>query len=152
MKILNPGWTLPAALLLSTPALFATPQRGGGDDAWKAMLEKYDADGDGVISRKEYTRDEAHWKNLDVDGDGQVQREEFMKRGWYTDGRPKRPDPPKVGTVAPDFKLDLLPPPPKPGAKPKAPQAGDKKAKPKQVRLSSFKGKRPVALIFGSYT
>ncbi len=41
---------------------------------------------------------------------------------------------PAVGTTAPDFELPLL----------------DDRAK--TVRLSSFRGERPVALIFGSYT
>jgi len=39
----------------------------------------------------------------------------------------------RVGDVAPDFELDRL----------------DGKGK---VKLSSFQGKQPVALIFGSYT
>jgi hypothetical protein len=41
---------------------------------------------------------------------------------------------PNVGDVAPDFELPLL---------------GDRSTK---VRLSGFKGRRPVGLIFGSYT
>jgi len=41
---------------------------------------------------------------------------------------------PGVGQAAPDFKLKSL-------ADPK-----------KEVQLSSFKGKKPVVLIFGSYT
>ncbi len=41
---------------------------------------------------------------------------------------------PRVGGRAPDFELPLL----------------DDRAK--TVRLSSFRGERPVALIFGSYT
>ena len=40
---------------------------------------------------------------------------------------------PKVGEIPPDFELKLT------GSE-------------KRVRLSSFKGQRPVALIFGSYT
>lgn len=41
---------------------------------------------------------------------------------------------PNVGDPAPDFELPVL---------------GDRETK---VRLSEFRGKRPVALIFGSYT
>ena len=49
-------------------------------------------------------------------------------------GRGRRIDKsPKVGTKAPDFKLKTL----------------DGK---KTVKLSEFKGKQPVALVFGSYT
>lgn len=47
----------------------------------------------------------------------------------------------KVGDAAPDFELKRLP------------AEGEKKADPpEQVKLSSFQGKRPVVLIFGSYT
>ncbi len=41
---------------------------------------------------------------------------------------------PNVGDVAPDFELPVL---------------GDRA---RTVRLSGFRGKRPVALVFGSYT
>jgi hypothetical protein len=41
---------------------------------------------------------------------------------------------PKVGQAAPDFDLPFL---------------GDSE---RTVRLSSFQGRRPVALVFGSYT
>lgn len=45
-----------------------------------------------------------------------------------------RPDTaPKVGSEAPNFKLKVL--------------DGDK-----ELELSSFKGKKPVVLVFGSYT
>lgn len=44
---------------------------------------------------------------------------------------------PSVGDLAPDFELRRL----------EDGHAGDAK-----VRLSSFRGERPVALIFGSYT
>jgi len=41
---------------------------------------------------------------------------------------------PKVGDIAPDFKLNLL---------------TDSE---KEIQLSRFKGNKPVVLIFGSYT
>jgi len=40
---------------------------------------------------------------------------------------------PEIGSDAPDFKLPRL-------------------GSPEQVQLSSFRGRKPVALIFGSYT
>ena len=43
------------------------------------------------------------------------------------------PDAPKVGELAPDFELKDV--------------AGTE-----SVRLSDFRGKRPVALVFGSFT
>jgi hypothetical protein len=71
---------------------------------------------------------------------------------------------PKKGAAAPDFELEALPPRAKPAGEeagekpPKKPKGGDaedepaKKAKPERVKLSAFRGARPVALIFGSYT
>ena len=139
--------SLPFALLIIASAVHA--QDAKSEDAWTHMAAKYDADGDGRITRKEYTRDEAHWKNLDVDGNGVVDRAEFEGRGWTRGARGgKPPAAPKKGQEAPDFKLELLPPP--------ALKALDKDQqeakKPELVQLSSFRGKRPVALIFGSYT
>jgi hypothetical protein len=156
-----------AAALL---ALAAAPQEDGSArkaraDAWTFLLGKYDADKDGILTRAEYTRDDAHWRNLDVDGDGKVDREEFEGREWRI---VRKPHPvPKKGAVAPDFELEALPPRAKPkgdekpaeGEKPaKKPKGGDaedkpaKKVEPERVKLSAFRGARPVALIFGSYT
>ena len=64
---------------------------------------------------------------VDLDGDGELGTSEL-------DGRPSREDAPRTGEKAPDFELAL---------------AKDPESK---VRLSSFTGKRPVALVFGSYT
>ena len=50
--------------------------------------------------------------------------------GWQLE---RDPESPKVGNLAPDFEL----------------QSPDGET---QVRLSDFRGKRPVALVFGSYT
>jgi hypothetical protein len=52
----------------------------------------------------------------------------------------------KAGDPAPDFALKRL----LSDAEKEA--AGKDAPKPKPVRLSDFKGKRPVVLIFGSYT
>ena len=163
-----PAGVAAAALAAAFGSSFGLALTADGNDPWTALCEKYDADGDGVITRAEYTRDEAHWKNLDVDGSGALDRKEFEGRKWNR-GDAKRPEPPKVGQLAPDFELELLPEPQKllPGepassagrATPAGPISKGGKAepdaKPKEpvrVRLSSFRGKRPVALIFGSYT
>ncbi len=77
-------------------------------------------------------------------------------------GRPKRADPsPQVGAMAPDFELILL------SAFETRSDASDAKkeekraddtataeqtGKPRTVRLSSFRGNRPVVLVFTSYT
>ena len=152
-------------------------------DAWELLTQEHDANGDGKITRKEYSRGDERWNRLDKNGDGVLLRDEVMGRsnergggrrggrgslGGRRDGRGGlgRGTPPKVGKVAPDFDLEILPPPtPKshgngkarePEAKPKEPKEGKKTkakaAKPKTIKLSSFKNKRPVALIFGSYT
>lgn len=67
------------------------------------------------------------------------------RRRRRRDGRGGRrtPDKLKVGDPAPDFTLRLL-------DKQKPKKADDTEAE--TVQLSSFKGKQPVVLIFGSYT
>jgi hypothetical protein len=73
---------------------------------------------------------------------------------------------PKVGEMAPDFELILLADDAKkadakkdtraPESKEAQPSAKTKKsdtpAKPEKVKLSSFRTKRPVVLVFSSYT
>jgi hypothetical protein len=75
---------------------------------------------------------------LDRNGDGVLTSDDFRIA--------RKPDPrkraklrlaseaPQVGQMAPDFELPLA------------------KDEAKTVRLSSFRDKRPVALVFGSYT
>lgn len=153
-------------------------------DAWELLTREHDKNGDGKITRKEYTRDDEHWKRLDKNDDGVLLRDEIMGgsgergrgRGGARRGRGERGPgvgrrgdsrggergvAPKVGTVAPDFDLEVLPPATKDAPLPlgKLPKAKSKKqagttkaAGLKTIKLSSFKGKRPVALIFGSYT
>ena len=64
---------------------------------------------------------------VDLNGDGVLAPNEL-------EGRPSRESAPVAGSRAPDFEL---------------PFAKDLERK---VRLSSFAGQRPVALVFGSYT
>jgi hypothetical protein len=132
--------------LLIFAAAICAPQ-AAEEDAWEFLAAKYDKNQDGVITRKEYDRDTEHWKLLDTDGNSKLDRKEFEARtkGPKKGGPDKPKDPPKPGAVAPDFELDVLPP----GFDAEAKQ---KDAKPQRVKLSSFRGKRPVALIFGSYT
>ena len=54
--------------------------------------------------------------------------------------RPSQGHGPEAGKPAPDFKLKRLP------------ATDEERKKPEVVQLSSYRGKRPVVLIFGSYT
>ena len=107
---------------------------------WEYLRTKYDANGDGRISRREYDRDKARWKRLDRDGDGYVTEEEaeHLKR---EPAKGKKRKPPKEGQRAPDFRLSVV-----------ATRDATAPEKPTEWKLSSFRGERPVALVFGSYT
>ena len=123
-----------------------------GEDApaWHFLRARYDADGDGRIAAAEYTRPLDAFRRLDADGDGSVSGADFDPK-W--DGVPRiEAEPgkaesgrwisfddfahgeggPEVGEPAPNFRLSTT--------------AGD------EIELASFRGKRPVALVFGSYT
>ena len=109
---------------------------GGGAEVgakvFDFLAEKYDKDGDGKISPEEHNRGAELFASLDKDGD------KFLTANdWEVDApRAKRPNrdlvAPVVGAVAPDFELTLA------------------KDANKTVKLSSFAGDKPVALIFGS--
>lgn len=120
--------------------------------AWELLVAKYDADKDGKISRGEYPRGTQQFSNMDLNEDGFLTQNDIQNLEPFSDkARSKmmkamsdRPQPPKVGQVAPDFEL---------------PKIGNQKngekgvpAKPELIKLSSFRNKKPVALIFGSYT
>lgn len=113
-------------------------QRDLARQAFDKLARRYDADGDGRITAAEYPRGRQSFANLDRNGDGVVTRDDLELRARR--GRAKaqrralRSRPPKVGDLAPDFELPML---------------GKDDV---TVRLSSLRGVRPVALIFGSYT
>ena len=89
----------------------------------------FDQDGDGKIETEDFM---TLFKDLDLDDDGVLEAKD-LKRPRFLGSRPKG-QAPRRGEMAPDFELALA-------------------DKPEQtVKLSSFRGKRPVALIFGSYT
>lgn len=107
------------------------------------LRDRIDPDGTGFIDRESI---EMMFTRADADGDGRVEaisndggRNRPGNPGGGAAGRgvadTRRAGPaPLVGAVAPDFTLPL---------------AEDSE---KFVQLSSFSGKKPVALIFGSYT
>ncbi len=105
--------------------LFGPPPMPKGADPVGSMRATIDTDGSKSFSLAEM---KAHFASRDDDGDGM-----WTMRPPRGGARPPRPQGPAVGTVAPDFTLS----PPEGGA---------------PVTLSSFKGKKAVALIFGSYT
>jgi hypothetical protein len=129
---------------------------------WEFLSEKYDADQDGRITRAEYGGDELHWARLDADGSGELTRSEIEARRSpdlrkFKGKQKKGPVAPKVGTMAIDFELEVVRDASlighaKPDAKPNAKGDSEDPKKPETVRLSSLRGKRRVALIFGSYT
>ena len=58
----------------------------------------------------------------------------------------------RVGQTAPDFELELLADSKPATAKAAAKRKPETKDGPATIRLSSFAGKKPVVLFFGSYT
>jgi hypothetical protein len=127
--------------------------------AWQLITEKYDADKDGKISRAEYSKDDKYFARLDADQNGFIEASDLKKLGRPKGFRGKTDDAKdklviaEAGKMAPDFTLRVLE-----KAKPSSAKKPNKKVglddavKPKTFQLSSLKGKKPVALIFGSYT
>ncbi len=130
------GAAPPAAL---APAGEPRPASPGGalapDPVWDFLREKYDADEDGRIERREYRRGDRAFAHLDADADGAVTTADFAPE-WS--GVPRTRDfaygegGPELGDPAPDFRLPST--------------SGE------ELALSSFRGKKPVVLVFGSFT
>ncbi len=118
-------------------------------EEWEAWVSELGADQDGVIPEGAVTAPEGgrgRGANLDRDGDGKLELSDLALVFALVDtngdgdldprelaGRPSQVGA-KVGGKAPDFELNFA----------KEPE--------RKVRLSSFAGDRPVALVFGSYT
>jgi Ca2+-binding EF-hand superfamily protein len=95
------------------------------------LVRTADADRDGTVTAKEL---EPWFTKLDKNQDGELAGDELSGppaggRGATRGGRA-----PQKGDAAPDFDLPVL------------------GSKTDRVKLSSFAGTKPVALIFGSYT
>jgi len=132
---------LTAAVLLVVPIAAQRMGQPLGAEAFQKLLQQYDKNGDKRIQRAEYPRTDAGWKSLDRNSDGVLEAQDFAEvapKPRPADVIRERNAPaeklPKVGDVAPDFELPML------------------GMKDKKVKLSSFAGKQPVALIFGSWT
>ncbi|TDJ79698.1 MAG: hypothetical protein E2O39_00445 [Planctomycetota bacterium] len=105
-------------------------QRMMGDvEPWDALVALGDTDGDECLAVEEIT---ALFARFDEENTGKLSWVPPAPREERASGS-SRPEGPDEGTLAPDFTLE---PPDGGGA----------------VTLSSFKGSKPVALIFGSYT
>ncbi len=125
-----------AAAALLAPAT-AAQQASALDAAVLAKLvRQYDKNGDGKVQKGEYPRTAAAFANLDRDGNGVLDEKDVNAPARRAQRAPRdKPTPaPKVGDLAPDFDLPML------------------GMKDTTVKLSSFRGVQPVALIFGSYT
>ena len=128
-------------LLLVSQAEAQRPQRRGGGggrsaDVFKFLAEKYDADKDGKITAEEYDRSEENFARFDTNKDGVLTTADWSGRtGRTRRGQPRgSSEAPSVGEQAPDFKLtEIL-------------------DETKEIKLSSFAGSKPVALVFGSCT
>jgi hypothetical protein len=125
----------PPAQSPAAPAAHGLPERNPPaieHAVWSQLASSWDADRDGRITRAEYGRDDAHFARLDTDGDGALCEQDLLARKL---GAPAFDvgAPPAVGELAPDFELAEL-------------------SSPGRVALRSFRGVRPVALLFGSFT
>jgi hypothetical protein len=114
-------------------------QRRGPDRAWTFIADKYDRDNDGRVSSDEYDRGAETFGRLDRNHDGFLSESDWKEAGGRRGRGGRRGDgpaavAPKPGERAPDFDLPYV------------------KKLDKTERLSSFAGKKPVALVFGSYT
>ena len=148
--------------------------------AWEYLSKRYDADGNGQITFKEYGRSEEHFGRLDRDGNGSIEEGDVAAsrgRRGRGQGRGNRSAPsaaPLEGQVAPDFTLEVIErapdealtayeravrkakameeePPPQPEVQ--LDEEGKPIPEPKTIQLSDYaQVDRPVALIFGSYT
>jgi len=100
----------------------------------RVMIRLLDLDSDGKISIKEYTK---FFTDADRNGDGSISQRDIMNQVSNRQRQMRKKEQeaagPNVGTDAPDFALRTL----------------DGK---RIVKLSDFKGREPVVLVFGSYT
>lgn len=122
--------------------------QGSGRRDVSAFFKRFDMNKDGVLEGREIPAAlRRRMKQMDSNKDGKLSLAELKKARGNAGGSRRRPgevvtgaarserhaDSLKVGDMAPDFTLS------------------DPSGK-KQVTLSNFRSKKPVVLIFGSYT
>jgi EF hand domain-containing protein len=127
---------LALALLGACRSRAPAPEVEPASPVWQFLAARYDADRDGRITAAEYTRSARGFRQLDADGDGAVTPHDFDER---FDGVPRQDEEfvygeggPEVGEPAPGFTL-----PTTDGV---------------ELALESFRGHKPVVLVFGSFT
>ena len=106
-------------------------------NAWAYFHERYDENGDGRVTRAEYPRGEDGFTRLDFDEDRAVTLDDFLDRedaNWALEMEEYvvAEGGPQVGELAPEFKLTSI--------------DGE------EFDLASYRRKKPVVLIFGSFT
>ena len=133
-----------AAAALALLSARAPSQRGIGPlgpEVLNKLLQQYDKNKDGKIQKDEYPRTVEAFANLDRDRNGVLDAADFEAGPARVRLDPRGPEDkdklPQVGSQAPDFEL---------------PRLGSEGKEGRTVKLSSLRGKQPVALIFGSYT
>jgi len=120
-----PGSATSPADLASSPSLAV----------WDFLRGKYDRNGDARIERVEYPRGERAFGYVDADHDGVITTADFAGEwgdGPRDEGFTWGEGGPEPGDPAPELRLLTT------GGEP--------------VGLSAFRGKKPVALVFGSFT
>jgi hypothetical protein len=126
-----------------------------------SALERFDKNKDGSLDRSEVPEPMARrFKEIDSDGDGKLNARELERAA----GRPgrRRPGAPatKPSTRPGDRPGEIITPAARDERHPDTLKAGDvapdftlpDTTGTKEVTLSGFRGKRPVVLIFASYT
>lgn len=113
-------------------------QRPARADTWAFLLKTYDKDGDGHVSAAEYPRGKARFAELDRNGDGVLDARDGATPPSRQEQRGERNGAGasaklEIGAVAPALTAQGL----------------DGKT---EFKLADWKGRKPVALIFGSWT
>ena len=104
------------------------PQQPNANMMSRMLMRLMDLNKDGWISLEEHSK---FFMGADADKNGYITQEEIKN---YSQSRIEQESGgPDVGQEAPDFALRTL--------------EGDR-----TVKLSDFRGKKPVVLVFGSYT
>ncbi|VGO19077.1 amidohydrolase family protein [Pontiella sulfatireligans] len=134
------------ALILLTTGVMAQKYREGSTSRWQTMIDRFDTDKNGLVSKDEFRGSDSRFDEMDKNRDGQLDGADAKDRAKRSpnntggnggqDGLTQRhgaDHSPDVGEIAPDFTLKML---------------NSKKT----VTLSDVYHDKPVILTLGSYT